>query len=333
MHKLIFGTALLLLTACGSAGNAGNASAQSRTDSTEVRQNHPVFDADSAYQRVADQVAFGPRVPGSEGHKKCEDYIVATLRRYGADSVSVQRGEVKAFNGKRLPVANVMASFNPSAPRRVLFVAHYDTRPWADQDPDESRRSQPILGANDGGSGVGVMLEMARAFSQQKPAVGVDFLFTDVEDYGAPDDEGTGEDSWCLGTQFWAERGPYAPQNRPAYGVVLDMVGGTGATFPREYASSRMAPSVVDRVWGVAAASDYASRFPNEMGGAIVDDHYYVNSVGIPCIDVIESANPQTGGFPPTWHTHADNLDNIDRSTLKAVGEVMLDLIYSEPAR
>lgn len=332
MHKLFFGVLLLLFTACGSAGNSSKVAALKTGEQKEKTVNRKPFDADSAYQRIAEQVAFGPRVPGTDAHKKCEQYIAEKLQGYGADTVWVQRGVMKAFNGENLPVANVLASFNESAARRILFVAHYDTRPWADQEVDASKRNKPILGANDGGSGVGVMLEMARVIGMQLPKVGIDFLFTDVEDYGAPEDEGTGEDSWCLGTQFWAQNKPYSSGNRPVYGVVLDMVGGVEARFHREYTSCRFAPSVVDRVWGMAASTEYASFFPNEIGGAIVDDHHYVNSVGIPCVDVVESSNSETGGFPPTWHTHDDNMDNIDRSTLKAVGEVMLKLVYSEPA-
>lgn len=332
MYKYFFATALFLLTACGNAATSGNKAAENNETAPDATAATPVFDADSAYTRIAEQVAFGPRVPGSEAHRKCENYIFETLRRYGADTITVQRGQVTAFDKTNLPVANIMASFNSKAPRRILMVAHYDTRPFADQETDESKRNTPIDGANDGGSGVGVLLEIARLIGQNAPGIGVDFLFTDVEDYGAPDDDGLGESTWCLGTQYWAANSPYTPENRPSYGIVLDMVGGSGAKFPREIASNKMAPSIVDRVWGIAAASEYADRFPNNPGGAIIDDHYYVNAAGIPCIDVIESTNSTTGGFPPTWHTHNDNMDHIDRSTLKAVGQVMLNVIYSEPA-
>lgn len=331
MQKMLVGIGLMALISCGSRSTATSPQTDAKEDKTTAVAR-PEFNADSAFQRVADQVSLGFRIPGSDAHRKCEELIVAKMKAYGADSVSVQRGETTAFDGKKLPIANIFASVRPDAAKRILFVAHYDTRPWADSDPDEANRKKPVPGANDGGSGVAVMLEIARALQQQRPEIGVDFFFTDVEDYGADSDSGNGEDTWALGTQHWVASAPYNPDNRPAYGIVLDMVGGRNARFPREYASTHYAPAVVDRVWGIAASSPYADRFPNQIGGAVVDDHIYINSLGIPCIDIIETANPQTGSFPPSWHTITDDLDNIDPATLKAVGEVMLDVIYSEPA-
>lgn len=331
MRTLFLSILIIAMTACSGGNASGNNSARSVATADNNGIEHPEFNADSAYSFVERQVAFGPRVPGTKAHDNCADFISRSLRDFEADTVWHQTASVKAFNGKTLPIKNILASFNSGAKRRILILAHYDTRPWADQEEDKSRRDTPIDGANDGASGVGVMLELARAIGSNRPEVGVDMFFTDVEDYGAPDDAMSGEDTWCLGTQHWVSNLPYTPEERPAYGILLDMVGGTGAVFPREFSSSRMAPAVVDRVWGVAAASPYSDRFHNRIGGAIVDDHIYVNSAGIPCIDIIESANPATGGFPPTWHTLDDNMDHIDRSTLKAVGEVMLDVIYSEP--
>lgn len=329
MHKVILSLLIASLTACSSGSQSGKSTAQSADTVAEAPiASHPEFAGDSAFGFVASQVAFGPRVPGSEGHAKCSKWIVETLQGFGADTVEVQRAEVTAFDGTRLPIANILGRFNTSAPRRVLLAAHYDTRPWADQDEDASRRTSPIDGANDGASGVAVLLEIARAINQQRPDIGVDMLFTDAEDYG--DSNSTSEDSWCLGTQYWVDHFPYTPANRPEYGILLDMVGGRNARFHREYSSDRLAPAIVDKVWGTAAAGPYADRFPNQRGGAIVDDHVYINSAGIPCIDIIESANAQSGGFPPTWHTHNDNIDNIDPATLKAVGSVVLDVIYSE---
>lgn len=332
MLKLVIPVLVLILVACN--GSQAKQTPATTAPETSTTIEHPAFDADSAFGYVAAQVAMGPRVPGTDAHKRCEAYIVDAMKRFGTDTVGVQRGTAKAFDGTSLPIANIIATVNPKAPKRILLLAHYDTRPWADREEDEALRKKPIDGANDGGSGVGVMLEIARVLGQKRPDIGVDFLFTDVEDYGTNDESAGDEDSWCLGTQYWAASNPYGANGaiRPAYGVLLDMVGGRNARFHREYISSRMAPSVVDRVWGLASLTPYADRFPNEMGGSIVDDHVYVNSAGIPCIDIIECANPATGGFPPTWHTLADNIDNIDRTSLKAVGEVLLDLIYSEPA-
>lgn len=318
--------------ACPSCNASGhNSSAKSQDDTTEADSiAHPEFNSDSAYAFVAAQTTFGPRVPGSEAHKSCQRFIISTLQRAGADSIWTQQASVTAYDGKALPMVNILARFNTQSPRRILLLAHYDTRPWADNEKDESRKNTPVDGANDGASGVGVMLEIARVIGGAAPGVGVDMLFTDVEDYGT--DSGSGqEDSWCLGTQYWARNLPYGSDDRPVYGILLDMVGGRGARFHREYTSSRLAPGVMDRVWGVAAVSPYASFFPNEYGTGVTDDHLYVNSAGIPCIDIIECANSQTGGFPPTWHTLDDTIENIDPATLKAVGEVLLDVVYSEP--
>lgn len=323
---------LMMVTAAVASCSSGNASQQKAAPVSydTIVTERPAFDADSAYAYVAAQTAFGPRVPGSEAHAACERFITGRLRASGADSVWTQRSRVKVFDGNTLPIVNILARFSSAAPRRILLLAHYDTRPWADNEEEPSRKNTPIDGANDGASGVGVLLEIARALSAAAPGVGVDMLFTDVEDYGNNEGESS-EDTWCLGTQYWAANLPYGATGRPVYGVLLDMVGGRGAKFHREYTSSRLAPAVVNRVWGIAAASPYASFFPNEYGTGVTDDHLYVNSTGIPCIDIIECANPQTGGFPATWHTLDDTIDNIDPATLKAVGEVLLDLIYSEP--
>ena len=286
------------------------------------------FNADSAYSNVKSQVDFGPRVPGTEGHSKCAQYLVNKLKHYGADSIIEQKTTVTAFNGDKLPINNIMGQFNKSAQKRVLLLAHWDTRPWADEDPDESRRQQPIPGANDGGSGVGVLLEVARCLQIEKPSIGVDILFVDAEDYGQ--NGGEDEHSWCLGTQYWTMHHPYPTGEMPIYGILLDIVGGIDARFHREMASQRFAPSIVNKVWSMASASGYGTTFLNEMGGGIIDDHVYVNGVGIPCIDIIENNNEQTGSFPSTWHTHADNMSNISRQSLKAVGQTVLNVIYNE---
>ena len=234
-------------TSCGHAKSEQN-SAISKAD-TSVMTDIPDFDADSAYAFIDAQVAFGPRVPGTPAHEKCENYIVSSLRKFGADTVSVQRATVTAFDGTRLPVANIMASFNNGAPRKVLLVAHYDTRPFADEEKEKAKRNTPIDGANDGGSGVGVLLEIARQLGQKAPQIGIDMLFTDVEDYGTS--EGADSDgSWCLGTQYWADNNPYVGKTRPVYGILLDMVGGRGAVFTREYTSMNLAPDIVNLVWG-----------------------------------------------------------------------------------
>lgn len=319
-----------MAVSCGS-GRTDNASALA---ADSVAPSHQVtFDADSAYLYVSDQVSFGPRVPGSEAHRRCQQYIKSSLSRFGVDSIIEQKTETMVHNGVVVPVVNILGRFNPDAARRVLIVAHYDCRPWADQDPDESKRELPVPGANDGGSGVGVALEIARQVGMKSPAVGVDLLFVDVEDSGLSGGWSSNEETWCLGTQLWTQDMPYDDKvAKPAYGIVLDMVGGDGAVFAREHISERLAPEVNAKVWGTATRSEYASRFKNNVSGSLIDDHLFINRAGIPCIDIVECDNPVTSSFPPTWHTLSDDMHAIDRSTLKAVGQVVTDVIYAEPA-
>ncbi len=316
---------ITLLSACGAASsnNDNGDSTSSVTSSQEITK----FDADSAFAFVKAQTDFGPRVPGTNAHAECADYLAETFRRLGADTVIVQRAEVTAYNGKQLPAVNIMGRFNPDATERVLLIAHWDSRHVADRDSDPARRHSPIDGANDGASGVGVILEIARQASHNGIRTGLDLLLVDVEDYGTPEWENDVEDSWCLGTQHWVTDMPYSRTDLPRYAILLDMVGGRNAIFHREQISDAYARSVVDHVWATAASLGMSDRFVNAPGGAIIDDHLYINRAGIPCIDIIESYNPATRGFNPTWHTHDDNINNIDRSTLKAVGDVISRLV------
>ncbi len=329
MKKILAATAILMaIVSCSTKANTEASTTQKQPSATISR---PEFNADSAYRYVADQVNFGYRIPGTKAHEECSRYLTDKLRAFGADSVTVQRGTVTAHTGENLPVANIFAKYNPAAKRRVLLAAHYDTRPWADNENTEADRKKPVLGANDGGSGVAVILEIARNINKQHPDVGVDIFLTDVEDYGESGGFDNHDDTWCLGTQYWVKSNPYANATLPAYGIVLDMVGGNNARFHREYSSNRMAREIVDKVWGTAANSPYAARFINEIGGAIVDDHIFINQLGIPCIDIVECNSEDTRSFPATWHTRTDDMSNIDRSSLKAVGETVMSVLYSEP--
>lgn len=271
---------------------------------------------------------MGPRNPGSDAIMQCGEWIAGELERYGADTVIVQRTtEPDPMNPSRtVPLVNIVGRFNSDAKKRLLVAAHYDTRPVADEDPDESRRDKPIPGANDGGSGVGVMLELARLMGQQKPETGVDLLFVDLEDSGTSGDDA----SWCRGSQYFASHMPYkSAADRPRAAVVLDMVGAPGARFHREYFSQQANPALVDRVWASARAAGSASRFPDELGGPILDDHLPLISAGIPAIDIVENRSDATGSFPEAWHTHADDMSAVDRSTLGAVGRTMVHFIYN----
>lgn len=322
------GALLMLTTGCKTCGKEGKNALPGADD---LRVDEAVrFNSDSAYAYAGQQVAFGPRVPGTPGSRACADYIIDNLQRFRADTVTVQTGEVKAFNGDVLPITNIMASFNPGAPRRILLAAHYDTRPWADSDPVEENRHEPIPGANDGASGAAVLLEIARQLGLNSPEVGVDLLFVDAEDYGQSSGFSNHDQTWCLGTQYWTEHLPYASDSLPEFGIVLDMVGGMGAKFHREYISNQYASDVVDKVWAVADKSGYGDRFINVAGGSVVDDHLYLNKAGIPSIDIIESKSEETKSFPANWHTTQDDMDHIDTTTLKAVGQTVLNVIYNE---
>lgn len=325
--SLLFPAVLML--GCGpgkaeQAAAAGDAAADSLTAAP--------FSADSAYAYIERQLAFGPRVPGSEGHKACAIWLENEMKRHGADTVTVQRATVQRHDGVSIPIANIMARFNPDAGKRVLLAAHWDTRPWADEENDASLHSRPIPGANDGGSGTAVLLELARQFGLQRPEIGVDLLLVDAEDSGVSgsDDPDDGSSSWCLGTQYWVDYHPYTAATLPQYAIVLDMVGGTGARFHREAVSQYAVPSVVNKVWGLAARLGHGDTFVNETGGSVLDDHVFIMRAGIPAIDIIENSNQATGSFAPSWHTMADDISAIDRRPLRAAGETVATLIYSE---
>lgn len=317
--------------ACGSAGSPEQGSTTTTTpQTTVVTSKAPTFEADSAYAYVANQVAFGPRVPNSKAHKQCGDYLAAELTRFGAQ-LYVQEANLKAYDGTLLEARNLIGSYNPEQSKRVLLFAHWDSRPYSDHDPDPANLRKPLEGADDGASGVGVLLEIARQLGQQAPNIGVDILFCDAEDYGTPEFvDDYQPDTWCLGSQFWAKN-PHVKNYKAEFGILLDMVGGKGATFFREFQSMRSAAPIVQMVWSKARDLGYGKYFINADGGAITDDHQYVISGrGIPSIDIINYDPDTETGFASYWHTQKDNMDNIDRETLKAVGQTVLEVIYNQ---
>ncbi len=310
-------TSVLALTAC-----AGKKTEVAASDDVapEVVVN---FDADSAYSYVERQVAFGPRVPNTEAHRRCGEWLASELRRRGAD-VTEQRSDLTAFDGTVLKAVNILGRFNTESPDRLLLLAHWDCRPWADQDPNPDNRKKPVDGANDGASGVGVLLEIARQLSEKAPGKGVDILFVDAEDWGT---EGS-EDSWALGARYFMEHPPvegYLPDEA----ILLDMVGGKGAVFCREYFSEQAAPRLAQSLWGIAASRGYGDLFLNKLGGAVTDDHVQLIEKGVPAVDIIEYHPEQESGFNPHWHTVSDNMENIDRTTLKAVGETVMQYLIT----
>ena len=292
----------------------------------------PDFKADSAYQFIAKQVAFGPRVPGSEASQNTLKFLVAKLKSYGW-TVTEQPFTAFRYDGKKLQGTNIIAQFQPAIAKRILLSSHWDARSIADK--DSVRKDEPIDAANDGASGVGVLLEIARNLheAKTKPAVGVDIVLFDLEDHGEPEDY-TGEhktNSWALGSQHWAAN--LVPANyRPYYGILLDMVGGKGAMFPHEGTSMQYAPGIVRSVWATAADLGYSHLFVDQDAFGISDDHTAVNEIAkIQMIDLID-LRASNGGFEfgSFHHTHADNLANIDKSTLKAVGQTLLQVLYRE---
>ena len=290
----------------------------------------PVFSSDTAYYHIQKQVDFGFRIPNTDAHKACADYLANTLRAYGATVVE-QRAQLRAFDGTMLDAVNIIGSYNLEAKARVLLFAHWDTRPWSDHDPVEANRKTPVTGANDGASGVGVLLEVARQLQLKAPTVGVDIIFFDAEDYGAPETfTGNSEDSWCLGSQYWA-RNPHKNGYKADYGILLDMVGAPGATFYKEQISMHYAAHIVKKVWDKAQTLGFSQYFINEELGAITDDHLYINRIaGIPSIDIIQYDKYSSKGFGHYWHTINDTMENIDKSTLHAVGTTVMHVVYSE---
>ena len=284
----------------------------------------PDFNADSAYGYVKAQVDFGPRVPNTKAHLNCGDYLIAKMKSW-CDTVIVQSGTLTAFDNTRLNFRNIISSFNPESKRRILLFAHWDTRPWSDQ--DTINKDKPSLGADDGASGVAVLMEIARQLQNNKTEIGIDIIFFDAEDWGMEGGGPGAEDSYALGTQYWTKY-PHVNNYTADFGILLDMVGAKGAQFRKEGLSRTQAGFVVDKVWQMANRLGYSGYFLYEDGGWVTDDHVYINKFNIPAIDIINSVPGSKSGFVPHWHTHADNMDVIDRNTLRAVGQTLVGVIY-----
>ncbi len=310
---------LLALAACSSK----KAQPASDTATAPHIQETASFNADSAYAYVERQVSFGPRVNNTQAHRNAGQWLAAELKRHGAQ-VELQPATLKAHDGTSLQALNILGRFNPEATDRLLILAHWDSRPWADKDPDPAKHSTPVDGANDGASGVGVILELARLLGQNPQPAGIDLLFVDAEDRGNYEND----ESWALGSRHYAANLPL-DSLRPTRAILLDMVGAPGARFRREYFSEKAAPELARQIWATAEASGYGAYFLNEMGGMLTDDHVELIKKGIPAIDIIDFDPNTTTGFTPTWHTTKDNMSGISRATLKAVGQTLTNFIYS----
>jgi len=319
-----------MVVSCGGKKNNSDG-----TDTTKVvtNVNVPTFNSDSAYNFIKAQVDFGSRVPNSDAHKKCADYLIAKLKSFTKDIV-VQETKVKSFDGKTLNIKNIVVSFKPGTNDRIFISSHWDSRPFADQDADVKNHKTPILGANDGASGVGIIIELARLLSINPPPIGVDLVLFDAEDYGQPENSGYAEmkDSWCLGSQYWAKN-PHVKDYYAKYGILLDMVGGEGATFTMEGTSMQYAPDIMKNVWDTAIRIGFSDYFLYSKTGAITDDHLYINEYAkIPTIDIIHHDSSTPSGFYKYWHTVKDDMSGINKNTLNAVGQTLLTVIFQQEA-
>lgn len=289
----------------------------------------PVFNEDSAYAYLVRQVSFGPRVPETEAHAKCAEWLIDFFNEM-ADTVYVQNFRSRIFNGKGIDGKNIIASFNPQAKKRIILASHWDSRPFADHDPDSTNWNTPIDGANDGASGVAIIMETARILKANPLEFGIDMILFDLEDYGAPQYMNVMDnDDWALGSQYWSKNN-HVSNYRAYFGILLDMVGAPNPNFPKEYYSQQYASWVINNVWKTAEELGYGEYFSNETGNPINDDHIYMNNYGhIPTIDIIHLENDsENSTFYPYWHTLEDNMEHIDVRTLKMVGTVVLHVIY-----
>ncbi|MGB0367849.1 MAG: M28 family peptidase [Flavobacteriales bacterium] len=319
MRRLLF-LSLVIFT-CGCNPN-------SRQPAVVELADAPAFNADTAYHFITQQLAFGPRVPSTIGHQLCGDFLVGKLTEYGL-SVTEQKDTIIGFNQRPFPLRNIICSVNPENKERILLCAHWDSRPYTDQDVEN--REDSLIGANDNASGVSVLLEIARNLGVSKPKIGIDLVFFDMEDQGRPAydaDANSADHGYCLGSKYWAENRVGV---KPSFGILLDMVGAENAEFTMEGTSVKHAKSTLNQVWDLATQLGYSQNFRYNLTRAITDDHSNVIEIAeIPCIDIIQYDASTPTGFGKYWHTHNDNLSIIDKKTLKAVGHTLQQLLYNQ---
>lgn len=315
----------LTCLSCDTKNNTSSPPPSKTVEEPKYTKVSPDFNEQLAYNQVQNQVNMGPRVPGTPVQVKAAKWFEDEFKKL-TPHVQVQKTTVIAGDKSSLPCYNIFAQFNPEAPHRILLLAHWDTRPWADMDFKD--RDSPIDGADDGASGVGVLLEIARVLNAHplKDSLGVDILLVDVEDYGKSE---WGSDSYALGSQYFSKN-PIIKGYTANAGILLDMVGGKGAVFPLEGFSYQYARPVLMDVWNLGQKLGYGNYFVFQQSQAITDDHLPINkNLKIPTIDIINLPQGSQTGFVGHWHTHNDKIENIDPATLKAVGQTVLEYIYT----
>jgi Peptidase family M28 len=308
---------LLYFFGCGRQNSSTTTQQETTPASTPTKTLLPYFNSTEAFSFLTAQTDFGPRNPGSEGHQKCLEYLDSVMKK-NCDDVIDQQFTSEGYNNVTLHLTNLFASFQPKMSERILLLAHWDTRPRADMDKDSSNMNKPILGADDGASGVAVLLELAKILKSNPPPVGIDILFDDGEDYGTEHDL----DKYSLGTRYFVKT--KSPNYKPRFGVLLDMIGYSDLRIPMEQNSMKYAPEAVQLIWG--AAEDLGiTQFVDVPGEEIFDDHMPLNDAGIPTADIIDFDYPY-------WHTLQDTPDKCSATSLGAVGEVLTDVIYRKLA-
>lgn len=330
---VLIGAVIFALASCGPEKTTDESNTTTSTNNTNTTNNTipektriipPEFNSDSAFQYIKKQADMGPRVPGSKAHANAVAYYEKHFKNLGAD-VKIQGGTMNTYDGKQWRIDNVIASFNPTAKNRVMLCAHYDSRPFADKDPVPANRTKPCPGVNDGASGVGVLMEVARLIKEKPTTVGIDIILFDLEDYGDNGDQY----SWCLGAVYWSNN-LHKPNYKAKYAILLDMVGAKNAVFPREGVSVFHANDVVNKVWNAAEKLGYSNYFIYEETAEMTDDHVPINKIaGIPAIDILHY-NHVKNEFFEHHHTTTDDINTIDKNTLKAVGQTLLEVLYNE---
>ena len=319
----LFSLIFIFTVACGNATQSSQKITNNEAEKQQVFV--PTFIADSAYYFVEKQLSFGPRTPASEAHQNCLNYLETTLKRFTPE-VQIQKFKTRLYNGQIIEGQNIIASFQPEKKNRILLCAHWDSRPNADQDSNPANHDKPLQGANDGASGVGVLLEIARHLNKHNSSPGIDIVLFDVEDSGAYGNN----NSWALGSQYWAKN-PHQMNYRARFGILLDMVGGFNPVFTKEQTSMNYAPGVMDKIWKTAARLGYSDYFKPIRSGAILDDHVAVNKyLNIPTVDIIHYDDKNSTGFFEHWHTIGDDLSAIDPISLGVVGRTVMTVIFEE---